>query len=154
MKRINEAHRKYVKDPMGFDFKGFTDKDVALVVSYVPSYSWEPHPFAPYQLTNNNAEVKRLKDRVTMLERKETRAEETPETEALAGEGWRIVENHADDRLQIFFDAKPDDKLRDALKKHGFRWAPSASAWQRKLTGNARYSTRHFLLPILREIAA
>lgn len=154
MKRINEAHRKYLKDPMGFEFKGFTDKEVELVVSYVPKYSWEPNPFPPYMLTNNNAQIKRYTERVAELEKKEAKRQEAPETEALAGEGWRIVENHEDDRLQIFFDDKPGEELRTELKKHGFKWAPSASAWQRKLTDNARWSTNHYIIPLLKQQAA
>ena len=40
-------------------------------------------------------------------------------------------------RLQIFFEEKPDADLRSTLKGEGFRWAPSQGAWQRQLTDNA-----------------
>ena len=46
----------------------------------------------------------------------------------------------ADNRLQIFFDDKPDEETRTALKSNGFRWAPSVSAWQRQLNDNAIYA--------------
>ncbi|GGO96448.1 hypothetical protein [Stakelama pacifica] len=51
----------------------------------------------------------------------------------------RVVENVTLDRLQLIFPDKPTDEERAALKKRGFRWAPSVGAWQRKLTNNARY---------------
>lgn len=45
-------------------------------------------------------------------------------------------------RLQIIFDDKPDDDLRQELKQYGFRWAPSVGAWQRQLTKNALYAAK------------
>ena len=49
----------------------------------------------------------------------------------------QVIRNHEDDRVQIFFDEKPDADIRQALKSKGFKWAPSVGAWQRKLTENA-----------------
>ncbi len=46
----------------------------------------------------------------------------------------------ADNRLQIFFDEKPDKEIREELKGNGFRYAPSAEAWQRQLNDNAIYA--------------
>ena len=45
--------------------------------------------------------------------------------------------NREDNRLQVFFDGKPDEATRTELKISGFRWAPSVGAWQRQLTDNA-----------------
>ena len=42
--------------------------------------------------------------------------------------------NREDNRLQVFFDGKPDADTRAELKSNGFRWAPSVGAWQRQLT--------------------
>lgn len=52
----------------------------------------------------------------------------------------RTLPNRADNRLQIFFEEKPDGETRSALKSNGFRWAPSAGAWQRQLNDNAIYA--------------
>lgn len=59
--------------------------------------------------------------------------------------GWEFAEGRAeinvkDNRLQLFFDDKPDGKIRDELKANGFRWSPKASAWQRQLNSNAIYA--------------
>lgn len=56
--------------------------------------------------------------------------------------GWRFnggeaVINLANNRLQLLFDEKPSDKQREALKKEGFRWAPSAKVWQLPLSFKA-----------------
>ena len=45
--------------------------------------------------------------------------------------------NTQDNRLQIFFDEKPDAAVREELKGNGFRWSPKAGAWQRQLNQNA-----------------
>lgn len=100
-----------------------------------------------YSLRNNLANIKRMRGRLAELEAKEQARESARGTEAPAREfqGGRVVENVEDDRLQIFFDAKPADNVRDILKSNGFRWAPSAGAWQRQLTGNARHAATQIL---------
>ena len=55
-------------------------------------------------------------------------------------DGGRVEANKEDNRLQIIFDDKPDEKTRAALKSNGFRWAPSVGAWQRQLNDNAIYA--------------
>jgi hypothetical protein len=66
-------------------------------------------------------------------------------TEAKAGEGFRIVVNQAEDRLQIFFDAIPSQELRAKLKSEAWNWSPRNKAWQRKLTDNARRSAERIM---------
>ena len=55
-------------------------------------------------------------------------------------DGGRVEANTADTRLQIFFDEKPDKEIREELEGNGFRYAPSAEAWQRQLNENAIYA--------------
>ena len=52
-------------------------------------------------------------------------------------DGGRVEVNKEGNRLQIFFNDKPDKETRAALKSNGFRWAPSVGAWQRQLNDNA-----------------
>lgn len=118
-----------------------SDEHQEVIKNYVPQYSWEPHPFAPYQLTNNNANLKRMRARLKELESKE-------EQRAGGGnktfeyQGLQLVQNFDEDRLQLIFHDKPEDAARRELKSHGFKWSPRFNAWQRKLTNNAMYSVR------------
>lgn len=95
---------------------------------------WHPEdkPYPSWMLSNNNAEIRRVKERIAAL----TRQRE----EGFVGwefAGGKVETNRADSRLQIFFEGKPDEETRSALKSNGFRWAPSVGAWQRQLNDNA-----------------
>lgn len=96
--------------------------------------SWrsDPRPFESYQLTNNNAEIRRVKARIEQLSKQAQR-----EFSGWEFDGGRVEMNREDNRLQVFFDGKPDADTRAELKSSGFRWAPSVGAWQRQLTDNA-----------------
>ena len=92
-------------------------------------------PFASWALSNNNAEIRRVKDRIKSLS----------QTKEIGFVGWefeggRVEANTEANCLQIFFDGKPDEATRTELKSNGFRWSPKAEAWQRQLTNNAYYA--------------
>lgn len=94
----------------------------------------EDKPYPSWALSNNNAEIRRVKGRIAEL----TKKQET----AYAGwefDGGTVEANREDNRLQIFFEEKPDEKTRETLKENGFRWSPKAGAWQRQLNDNAIY---------------
>ncbi len=95
----------------------------------------EDKPYPSWALSNNNAEIRRIKGRIAEL----TKKQET----AYAGwefDGGKVEANREDNRLQIYFEEKPDEKTREALKENGFRWSPKAGAWQRQLNDNAIYA--------------
>ena len=89
------------------------------------------HQSTPYPgrfFKDNFAEIYRLKSNIDRLENK-------PETMIM---GWHFgggeaVINLANNRLQLMFAEKPNDDERAVLKKNGFKWAPTAKAWQRPL---------------------
>jgi len=101
---------------------------------------WGKPGFASYQLTNNNANIRRMRERVGELQKKE----DTPTTEIKFG-GWTIIDNCEDDRIQIDFDEKPDDAMCAKLNEAGWRWAPSKVLWQRKRTNAAMRSAKEIL---------
>ena len=68
--------------------------------------------------------------------------QEEPAPEGWEFEGGKVVVNSELNRLQIVFDDKPNEELREDLKAEGFRWAPSQGAWQRQLTDNAFRAAR------------
>ena len=92
-------------------------------------------PYPSWALFNNNAEIRRIKERIQSLS---VNKEELYTGWEFAGGKAEI--NVKDNRLQLFFDDKPDGKSRDELKANGFRWSPKASAWQRQLNSNAIYA--------------
>ncbi|AVM69188.1 hypothetical protein C3V36_07990 [Lachnospiraceae bacterium oral taxon 500] len=92
-------------------------------------------PYPSWTLSNNNSEIRRIKDRIQSLS---VNKEELYTGWEFAG--GRAEINVKDNRLQLFFDDKPDGKIRDELKANGFRWSPKASAWQRQLNSNAIYA--------------
>ena len=93
--------------------------------------------FPSYALQNNNANIRRLKQRLEQVEA--TVDAETTETEY---DGFTVCENADANRIQIIFPGKPDEATRSILKGWGFRWAPSESAWQRQLNANGRYAAK------------
>lgn len=108
-------------------------------------------PFATYTLTNSRNNIKQVQQRIAELKKWKT---QTP-PEGWKFDGGEVVMNVAENRLQVLFHEKPSDEMRSELKHHGFRWAPSQGAWQRKLTNNAIYEAKHMkiLEPIQKEEA-
>ena len=92
-------------------------------------------PFPSYSLSNNNAEIRRLKQRIESL--KHHQEIDYPGWEF---EGGKVVANKEANRLQVLFDEKPDADIRSELKSGGFRWSPKENAWQRQLNQNAYYA--------------
>jgi hypothetical protein len=105
--------------------------------------------FAPYSLTNNNAEIKRLEGRIKVLTNKKEQG-----TQEVEINGVKVVQNSDDMRLQLFFDGKPNEEIRKVLKKNAFKWAPSKGAWQRQLTNNALFNFKHYVRPELEKMEA
>ena len=92
-------------------------------------------PFATWALSNNSAEIRRVKDRIKSLSQQKE----------IGFVGWKfdggkVEANTEANRLQIFFEEKPDEAARAELKGNGFRWSPKEGAWQRQLTSNAYYA--------------
>lgn len=139
MKTVNAYWRKFgtcVGAP------GITEEQAKKLDNKIANtrYSWEKQPFSSYDLTNNNATIKRLENKVSEVSR--------------GFEGWEFSGGYAEantelNRLQLFFDEKPSDSQRANLKANGFKWAPSQEAWQRQLTDNAIYAANRldFLKP-------
>ena len=60
----------------------------------------------------------------------------------------RVIKNFQADRIQLFFDGKPDYSTISNLKHAAFKWSPSNGCWQRQLTNNAISATERLLKTI------
>ena len=137
--RQQKAEKEYnkSKDSSVFEKYDIKKEDVEEMLDEINRYG-----YALYSSPANiNAEIRRIRERITGLEKNQSKGEEE-----ILIEGGKIVKNGATQRLQIFFDGIPDKDVREKLKKHAFKWAPSVKAWQRTLTPNAIWDVEHNLL--------
>jgi hypothetical protein len=51
-----------------------------------------------------------------------------------------ILVNYEEDRIQLFFEEKPNEEIRTAMKKRAFRYSAKTNSWQRKITMNTVYA--------------
>lgn len=138
MQDANKLVRK--KDVPGLVAMGFPQA-LAEKFCTVPVWGNKFCAYESFSLTNNGAKIRATKQRIEHLEREATRETATVETNI----GLKVVQNVAANRLQLFFDERPDDATRTLLKSYGFRWAPTEGAWQRLLNNAAIYAGRYII---------
>ena len=136
MKEVNAYYRKN-KTLEGCP--GLTEEAVAqMKASMGRSWRKDPKPYESFILTNNNAEIHRLRGRIEELEQRQA----APAPEGWTFNGGKVVMNTEENRVQILFDGKPEEEIRSELKHSGFRWSPRQKAWQRQLNQNGIYAAR------------
>jgi hypothetical protein len=97
--------------------------------------------FADYQLTNNSANIRRIKERIASLEASAGRQDVTEQH-------GDITYRETDNRVELIFPGKPSEEIRSLLKYHGFKWSPARGAWVRMLNGSGRYAAKYVLSQI------
>jgi hypothetical protein len=103
-----------------------------------------------FGLQNNNANIKRVEERIKEIEAKEQMRDQSPVTN-YSFEGGKMVINYEADRIQIFFDNRPTREELTTWKSNGlnsFNWSPSNNSWQRKITANAMSAVKRMLPPL------
>lgn len=141
MKAYNAYYRKHGTMK---GFEGISDERAERLDAEIEK-SFVKVPFAPFQLSGNTAEIRRIKDRIAELERLKAEAEKQAEDKYPHIDGLEVVENAEEMRIQLIFDGKPDEDTRALLKSNGFRWSPRFGAWQRQLTQNGIRATQKVL---------
>lgn len=97
-----------------------------------------------FGLSNSNANIKRVEERIKELEKKESlRTDEKEKSQSF--EWGKLLYNYEIDRIQIIHHTKPAPEKIALMKSHGFKWAPSQQAWQRQLTANGIWSTKRLI---------
>ena len=138
IKRSEKACKEYQKTK---DFSVFEKYNIPQKEAneYVEQIERLGHPLI-IGISSISAEIRRVKERIALLEKSKASEDENFDIE-----NGRILVNKEAQRVQIFFDNIPDANTRDALKKRAFKWAPSAKAWQRTLTGNAIDAVKYLI---------
>jgi len=131
MKKINAFIRK--KNQSGIEALGYTAEQAAAF--FKPDFCGRIG-FPSYALTNNNANIKRIKDRIAELNKNAERVVVEKE-----GNGYQYKEDNEENRVMFFFDAKPTAEVRNLLKSYGFKFSPSRNnAWVRQLNASGIYA--------------
>jgi|GEM_PF-293155 len=127
MKAANAAIRKHAKTGQEAQVKALVDLgfEIRRACELLKPDFCGRIGFPGYELTNNNANIRRMKERVVGIEK----AQATPDT-VQEGKAARLEDCPAENRIRLFFPGKPGAEVRDRLKANGFRWAPSLGCWQ------------------------
>ncbi|WP_234417008.1 DUF3560 domain-containing protein [Xanthomonas fragariae] len=95
--------------------------------------------FPSYALSNNTANMRRVRLRIEELEKRKALADVERQ-----GPGFTYREDVTENRVMFVFDGKPDEATRKLLKRHGFKWSPSREGqpWVRHLNNAGIYAGR------------
>lgn len=132
MKKVNAFIRK--NDRAGLEKFGCTEDQINAF--FKPDFAGRIG-FASYQLTNNNANISRIKKRIAGLE---IHAERTDKEQA--GQGYTYREDTDENRVMFLFEGKPSEEIRSLLKRNGFKWSPTRGAWVRALNNAGTYAAQ------------
>jgi|ERR1700733_13620638 len=115
MKAINTAHTRFLKKPATLDTAELTEEEKEAVRTYTPPYSWMPHPFPPYSFQNLGGNIRRYKQRIEEIKKRNARSELAEASGGVAIEG-------TGDYIRVTFSEKPERDVLNALREAGFRW--------------------------------
>lgn len=135
MREFNKLMRK--KDNAGMLALGFSQHQIDELSK--PDFCGRLG-FADYQMSNNNGRIRQIKQRISKLEQQSTHT-----TQEIEVGDIRVIDNVEENRIQFFFPGKPSEQIRSAMKHNGFRWAPSAGAWQRQRSNWANYEAKDII---------
>lgn len=93
-------------------------------------------PHSTWELQNIGAEIRRIKDRIKQIEELEEL-----QFNDIEFTGGKAILNKEVNRIQILFDDKPSEEVRNILKHRGFKWSRYEKAWQRLFNKNSIYAT-------------
>jgi hypothetical protein len=132
MKKANALVRK--NDREGLAALGFSETRIAQL--FTPDFCGRIG-FPDYALTNNGANIRRIRKRIEELQTAPTDTTERQEGEVT------IREDATENRVMLIFPGKPSDEVRAILKSSGFKWSPNRGAWVRFLNNAGRAAAQY-----------
>lgn len=132
---INAAHKRFLKDPATAEASGLSDAEKRIIREYVPPYSWEPHPVAPFTLTNLSARIRDTKKRIEEMERLNVKRETLPESDTTEFAGGSVTIDRETNRILVRIDRRLTKPEHQIMRGNGYVWAPSVNAYSRKWNG-------------------
>lgn len=139
MKEVNAYYKKH-KTLEGCEI--LTKEEMIDRLRTMEMFTYYGQPYPAFELTNNNQNIHRLKERLDNLKKLKERANNETQQKYEQVDGVEISEDATDMRIRLKFSDIPDAETRTLLKHWGFKWSPSNSAWQRQLTNNGIYATK------------
>jgi len=124
--------------------KGGTVAEAAALLPMWPSpvrtiEVWQSMRHRTIPTANISARIRAARKRVSVIEARAAAPEREPERH-----GNATIEE-SENRVRILFPGKPADAVRERLKRAGFRWSPTAGAWQRHASPQAWNAARAVL---------
>lgn len=124
---------------------GYNEKDVDLL--FTPN-CFGQIGYPSFTLSNNRQVITNAKKRLANLEKQET--EETTEN-SFTTIGLKIIDNVEDNRLQLYFDNKPSEKIREELTSNTFKWCKALGCWQQFRSPRANHKAENIIQLLIRE---
>lgn len=120
MRFVNKAHAKYLKT--GKLDAALTPAEIVRIQNYKPAYSWEPHPHAPFELSNLRGRITADKKRLEVIKLRKARTERADKA------GGVVIEKSRDGaRCQVTFAEKPAREILNELRGADFHF--SGGSW-------------------------
>jgi len=125
-----KAANKAIKSGNDQALRDLDFKDAQIAELKTPDFAGRVG-FANYSLQNNNAEIRRTRQRIEDLKRLHT-----SQPVNFSNDDFSLSVENGQVRFE-FTNGKPAEGVRDMLKSRAFKWSRFSSAWVRKATPNA-----------------
>lgn len=137
MVQANEIIRRATSEPALIDALGALGFDLDMIDRVLHPVMGRPG-FQAFQLSNNSANIRRLKERLAQLERVAARGK-LPDVVV----GGVVIADDLDlDRITVRFPSRPPKEISQAMKQAGFRWSPTNACYMAYRTHAQIYMNR------------
>lgn len=140
-KTVNAAYKKFLKNQASLETADLPQEYKVIIRTFEKDWSGD-QPIPAYRLSNNNANIRRLKERAQVVERKQALKDEDLEID-----GIRIEGRPSENRLRVYYPDRVDLATYKALKQHGFRVLRSEGegAFSAYYNNNALYFVKIYI---------